>query len=169
MSRNGSAILSEDCRYRYRLERHGLAGAGAIAWIMVNPSMADADADDATIRKVIGFSERAGAGWVIVGNLFAWRATDIKELRALTRPVAQGYDNDEHLAAIMQAAPLVIAAWGPTAKLAPHHRHRWRVVHRMAAERQIALHCLGVCNDGQPRHPIMVSYDTPITPWRAPL
>ena len=72
-----SAVISDCGRYRYRLERHGLSGAGAVAWIMVNPSTADATTDDATIRKVVGFSERMGAGWLIVGNKFAYRATDI--------------------------------------------------------------------------------------------
>ena len=41
---------------------------------MVNPSTADAETDDPTIRKVKGFSERAGYGHIIVGNLFAFRA-----------------------------------------------------------------------------------------------
>jgi hypothetical protein len=66
-----SAIISDCGLYRYRLERHALSGAGSVAWIMVNPSTADATTDDATIRKVIGFSERMGAGWAIVGNKFA--------------------------------------------------------------------------------------------------
>jgi hypothetical protein len=53
-----SAVISPCGLYRYRLERHGLSGAGGVAWIMVNPSTADATQDDATIRKVIGFTER---------------------------------------------------------------------------------------------------------------
>jgi hypothetical protein len=81
-----SAVISPCGLYRYRLERHGLSGAGAVAWIMVNPSTADATQDDATIRKVIGFTERMGGGWAIVGNKFAYRATDVRELRRRRRP-----------------------------------------------------------------------------------
>src|SRR3954451_2301972 len=64
-----------------RLPRYGAArnrqcsdlrGGGMSA--MVNPSTADAETDDPTIRKVKGFSERAGYGHIIVGNLFAFRA-----------------------------------------------------------------------------------------------
>lgn len=160
------AIISDCGLYRYRLERHGLKGAGAIAWIMVNPSAADATNDDATIKKVIGFSERAGAGWLIVGNKFAYRATDIKELRRVENP--RGPDNDEHLQRILRDAPLVVVAWGPLAKLPDHLRSRWRTIVRMAADAGVQLMCLGTAQDGQPRHPLMVSYDTPLTPWRAP-
>ena len=117
-----SAIISDCGLYRYRLERHVLFGAGAVAWIMVNPSTADATADDATIRKVMGFSNRLGAGQVIVGNLFAFRATDVNALKAVRNPV--GPFNDEHLEQIIADADQLVVAWGPTAKLPPALRRR---------------------------------------------
>jgi hypothetical protein len=166
---SGSAIISPCGLYRYRLERHGLSGAAAVAWIMVNPSTADAKEDDATIRKVIGFTERFGGGWAVVGNLFAYRARDIKELRRLLAPEARGPDNNDHLEAIMLAAPTVVAAWGPTAKLPPLLRRRWVTVAQMAQRLGVQLMCLGTAQDGQPRHPLMLAYDTPLVPWKAPL
>lgn len=30
------------------------------------------------------------------------------------------------------------------------------------------LYCFGVAKDGQPRHTLMLAYDTPLVPWRAP-
>jgi hypothetical protein len=72
---------------------------------MVNPSTADAETDDPTIRKVKGFSERAGYGHIIVGNLFAFRATDIKQLRTARDP--NGPDNDWHIEQIMRTLMLV--------------------------------------------------------------
>lgn len=161
-----SAVISPCGTYRYRLERHGLSGAGAVAWIMVNPSTADATADDATIRKVIGFTERLGGGWAVVGNKFAYRATDVRELRGARDP--RGPDNDAHLADIMRAAPLVIAAWGPLSKLPPHLRERWHKVVRIAEEVGASLMCLGTAGDGHPRHPLMLAYDTPLIPWTRP-
>jgi hypothetical protein len=165
-SRDGSAVISPCGQYRYRLERHRLAGAGAVAWIMVNPSTADATEDDATIRKVMGFTERLGGGWAIVGNKFAYRATDVKELRRCADP--RGPENDAHLEQIMRDAPLVIAAWGPLAKLPDHLRRRWRTVCAIADRVGAELMCLGAAQDGQPRHPLMLAYDTPLTPWRRP-
>ena len=171
-SKPGSAIISDCGLYRYRLERHRLSGSGAVAWIMVNPSTADADNDDATIRKVIGFTERLGGGWAIVGNKFAYRATDIHALHALDPhrgpAIARGPDNDRHLAEIMRAAPLVIAAWGPLHKLPKSMRRRWRAVCEIADQSGAKLMCLGVANDGQPRHPLMLAYDTPLIEWKRP-
>lgn len=165
-SRVGSAVLSPCGAYRYRLERHGLAGAGAIAWIMVNPSTANATEDDATIRKVVGFTERLGGGWAIVGNKFAYRATDVRELRTARDP--KGPENDHHLRQIMRDAPIVIAAWGPLTKLHPPLRKRWTTICMLAREEGARLMCLGTAQDGQPRHPLMLAYDTPLTAWEAP-
>lgn len=159
-------VISDCGKYRYRLERHGLSGAGAIAWIMVNPSTADATQDDATIRKVVGFTERLGGGWAIVGNVFAWRATDVRELKTAYDP--HGPDNGKHLRAIMEDAALVIVAWGPTAKLPKLLRNRFRRVTAIAEELGCMLYCLGTANDGHPRHPLMLAYDTPLVPWSRP-
>lgn len=161
-----SAVLSDCGLYRYRLERHGLLGAGGVAWIMVNPSTADAKEDDATIRKVIGFTNRLGGGWAVVGNKFAYRATDVKELRRVADP--RGPENDAHLEQIMAAAPVVIAAWGPLGKLPPHLRKRWRTVAAIADRVGAKLMCFGTAQDGQPRHPLMLAYDTPLVEWKRP-
>lgn len=162
-----AAVISDCGRYRYRLERHAIgSGAGAVAWIMVNPSTADASADDATIRKVIGFSQRLGFGWLIVGNVFAFRSTDVRGLASVDDPI--GPDNEQHLRAIMREAGTVIVAWGPVAKVPKVHRARYQRVVRIAAELGVQLHCLGVAADGHPRHPLMLPYSQPLVPWKAP-
>lgn len=161
-----NAIISLCGLFRYRLERHGLSGAGAVAWIMVNPSTADATEDDQTIRRVIGFSERLGAGWLIVGNKFACQATDVGELRTCADP--RGPDNDRHLAEIMREAQTVIVAWGPLSKLPPTLRKRWTTVAMIARDAGVTLQCLGTAKDGHPRHPLMLAADTPLQPWTPP-
>jgi hypothetical protein len=163
-----SAVISDCGRYRYRLERHGLSGFGAVAWIMVNPSTADAETDDATIRKVVGFSERLGFDRAIVGNLFAYRATDIGQLKRVQN-TAIGPDNDYHLGHVLAQVETVIVAWGALSKLPPGLRHRWRGFVRLASDyRFVTLKCLGTAQDGHPRHPLMLSYNTPLRPWVAP-
>lgn len=163
-----SAILSPCGLYRYRLERDlgGLISGPTVAWIMVNPSTADATADDPTIRKVIGFSQRMGARRIIVGNLFAFRATDIKALRTAADPV--GPDGDQHLWQIMAAAGRIVVAWGPCAKLPKDLRRRWREVVDIAELRGLPLFCIGTAGDGHLLHPLMPSYDRPILPWSPP-
>jgi hypothetical protein len=157
-----SAIISPCGRYRYRLER-GLKVGPSVAFIMVNPSTADAEQDDATIRKCRGFATAHGYGHFIVGNLFAYRATDIKVLRVVDEPM--GIANDGHLKAIMHEADTVIVAWGPMAKLPRRLRKRWIDIVRIAGSLDKPLYCLGTAKDGHPRHPLMTPYSTPLTLW----
>ncbi len=158
-----SAIISECSLYRYRLER----GIGpAVAFIMVNPSTADAHYDDATIRKCIGFTKRLNRQRFIVGNLFAYRATDVKVLRTAPDPI--GPDNDRHLEEILRGAVTTIVAWGSLLKMPVNLRDRWKHVVSIADRFNIELKCLGVNNDGHPRHPLTTTYETPLTPWVRP-
>lgn len=164
--RGPSAVISGCGRYRYRLERPS-AGIGATAVIMVNPSTADATENDATIRKLLGFGARHSWGTILVGNLFAWRATDVRELTTAWDPV--GPLNDLHLRAILADADRVLVAWGPVAKVPPALRDRWRQVVKMIDEAGHQPLAIGKpVAGGQPRHPLMPSYEEPIAPWVAP-
>ena len=74
-----TARLSDDGRFRYYLTRRWGEGP-ALGWVMLNPSTADATTDDATIRRVLRFTEAAGYHALEVVNLYAWRARDRKVL-----------------------------------------------------------------------------------------
>lgn len=160
---SGSAIISDCGTYRYRLER----GAGrAIAFIMVNPSTADAENDDATIRKCCGFAERLFCDKIIVGNKFAYRATDVNELRNARDPI--GPENDKHIEQILRDADLHIAAWGSLNKIPETLRSRWKEVIRIADRVGVRMHCIGFNLDASPRHPLMTSYNAIMVPWTVP-
>lgn len=163
-----SAIISECGLYRYRLERGNPSNTPVAAFIMVNPSTADAEQDDATIRKCRGFSQEYGFGRFIVGNLFAYRATDIKALKGISFSEAVGPDNDYHLHQIIGDADRIIVAWGPAAKVPKDFRNRWQKIVNLANGWGKPLYCISTVNDGHPRHPLMASYKTPLTEWRAP-
>lgn len=158
-----SAVISQCGRWRYRLTREtGLSGP-TLTVVMVNPSTADETKDDATIRKVLGFARRLGAGRVVVGNLFALRATDVRDLRHAPDPV--GPENDEHIRAMMCEAEALLFAWGPATKVPPIWRGRWREVQEMARVAGKRPMCLGVAKCGHPRHPLMVPYAQPFEWW----
>lgn len=134
------------------------------AVIMVNPSTADAEMDDATIRKLKGFAARWKWDRLIVGNLFAYRATDVRELGKVDDPV--GPENDEHLFSMMAEADELVFAWGPLAKQPKAHRDRWSRVAWIAHEAIIEPKSIGVpAKDGHPKHPLMLAYDTPLMEW----
>lgn len=85
------ATLSDCGKYRYWLERSWEeTGKGFVNWIMLNPSTADAEIDDQTIRKCIGFSKLWGYDGMHVVNLFAFRATDPESLYGCGCPVGLG-------------------------------------------------------------------------------
>lgn len=161
-----SAVISACGSYRMRLDRDLGRSGPAVAILGVNPSTADATRNDATIRKDIGFGDRLGWGRIIKGNKFAFRATDVRALRVCADPI--GPENDRYLCEIMAEADIVVAAWGPLAKLPPRLRWRWRDIVSIANSIGKPLHCFGTARDGQPRHTLMLGYDTPLTEWVVP-
>lgn len=159
-----SAVISDCGRYRYRLERQ-TAGVGATAVIMVNPSTADAEQDDATIRKLRGFGDRNQWGRIIVGNLFAYRATDVRELAHASDAI--GPENDDHLLRIAAEVNRAVFAWGPVTKQPRALRQRWeRVADIFVHLRPLRIGEPAKC--GHPRHPLMLAYAEPIQPWENP-
>lgn len=161
-----SAVISPCGLYRLRLDR-GIAADGLVALVLgVNPSKADGEVDDPTVVKVWGFGRRLGWRMFMMGNKFAFRATDVGELKTAADPI--GPDNDAYIEAAMRQADVVIAAWGPLAKLPRHLRGRWVEVAAIADRVGKPLKCWGTAQDGQPRHPLMLAYDTPLIDWKRP-
>lgn len=108
-----SAVISECGRYRYRLWRKWAESERMpIMWLMLNPSTADADIDDATIRRCMKFSETWGYGSMWVGNLFAWRSTDPTALFGMTEDQRIGPENQEHLISMAHESEKIVCAWG---------------------------------------------------------
>ena len=152
-----SARLSECGTYRYQLTRQW--GDGPIAcFLMLNPSTADADQDDQTIRKCRGFARREGCGGFIVANLFAFRATDPKQLLTADDPI--GPENDamtrDAIRCATETGGPIIAAWG---------------AHKIVGDRAKlvvtwaeGIQCLGLTKAGHPRHPLYLKGDAPLIP-----
>jgi hypothetical protein len=148
------AWYSRDHRYRYLLTRSWDSGLPAVTFLMLNPSTATAETDDNTVRRCRGYASAWGMGELIVVNLFAWRATDPRELRRVDDPV--GPRNDDVLRAACRPGRLVVAAWGV------HGRTRNRAAEVMALLSGVDLSCLEITAPGQPRHPLFCLAD--VTP-----
>lgn len=152
------ALISKDGRYRYWLTRSWGQG-DRLCFVMLNPSTADADYDDPTIRRCIGFAKREDYDGINVVNLFAFRATDPGDLRRASRfgMDITGPENDKW---INEAFPFghVVFGWGSNA------RH-WPLRTEAVAGMVEGPMCLGVTKDGHPRHPLMVRADEPFVNW----
>ena len=143
------AVLDGD--YRYHLTRRWGPKIDTVVWVMLNPSTADADVDDPTIRRCISFSAELGADSLRVVNLYAYRATDPKHLLAVEDPVGPMNNTvirETLLAARAMRSP-VIGAWGVNARA-----DRVSEFVTIADECRVPLHCLCITKSGMPLHPL---------------
>jgi len=150
------AVISDDGQYRYRLWRTWNVAKPTIAFVMLNPSTADATENDPTIRRCIGFAKDWGYGSIEVANLFALRATNPAELREHPAPV--GEENDTHLKRVCERSEMVVAAWGANGGLQGRAR---RVAQLLDAD----LYALDTTKDGHPVHPLYQPKDAEPEPW----
>lgn len=148
----GSASFDRSGRYRYSLLRTWNPAQGRVAFVMLNPSTADAEQNDPTIRRCLGYARDWGYGSLEVVNLFAFRATQPNELFRAAAPV--GPRNAHYLRRAADAADLMVLAWGFHGARTDHHRQVWR---RLARRR--TLTCLRLLASGQPAHPLYLPRD----------
>lgn len=161
-----SAVISECGRYRYALGRRWDDALPVCVFVMLNPSTADADIDDPTIRRCISFAKREGCGAICVVNLYAFRATEPKDMKNATDPF--GPNNIDTLGQTFEEARRrnwrVIVAWGAHGT----YLEADVAIATLAKQHQITLECFGVTGTGQPKHPLYVKGDTPLIDWTAP-
>ena len=123
-------------------------------FIGLNPSTADETKPDPTVRRCIRFAKDWGYDGLIMTNLFAWRATLPRDMKAEDEPV--GGENDEWLLRLAQQAGVVVAAWGTHGT---HLRRDGNVRALLAGK----LHYLRLTKDGLPSHPLYLPANlTPI-------
>lgn len=152
------ATISPCGLYRYSLRRQiRPASDQTCLFIMLNPSTADAKADDPTVRRCIRFASDWGYNWLTVVNLFALRATDPQSLTNAADPI--GPNNDAWILDRVNAADLVVCAWGKHGAL----MDRAKAVLELLAWRD--LHCLALNRDGSPKHPLYVASATKPQPF----
>jgi len=165
-----SAILSPCGAYRYRLEREVPRGMledeGVVyAYFGINCSVADASVNDATVKKWIGFTRANGGRRFIVGNPFAFRSTDVRALASCADPV--GPDNAAHLAQIIADADLLVPCWGSRTKLPERLHAHLDALEALLRASGKPIRIFGLTKSGDPMHPLMLGYDTPLIEWPA--
>lgn len=151
------ADISPCGRYRYALWRKWGPG-GTCMFVGLNPSTADATLDDPTIRRCIGFARSWGYGGLMMTNLFAWRATQPRDMMAADDPV--GPDNDVTLRTAYLNAEVTVAAWGAYGTYGGRHNAVRAMLPR--------LHYLRLTKDGHPGHPLYLPASLRPVQWVTP-
>lgn len=153
-----TATFSTCERYRFTLSRVWEKAGKSALFVMLNPSTADEIKNDPTVERCERRARHHGFGAFTVCNIFAWRATDPRDMRAAADPVGAG--NDEAILQNAAQADLVVCAWGTHGA----HLDRGPAVKAMLDTATTPLHHLGLSKAGHPKHPLYISYD--VTPMR---
>lgn len=147
------AIFSDDRKYRYALWRIWSNNRPLLMLIGLNPSKANEFINDPTITRGIVRADKNRFGGLLMGNLYAFVSTDPNEL--LKNSDFVGEFTDYYLQKMLELSnSKALCGWGsfkPVTLRAP-------IVLSFIKE----PYCLGVNADGQPKHPLYVSYNTPM-------
>jgi hypothetical protein len=158
------ATFSTDRKYRYVLWRDWDLSKPVVVFIMLNPSTADELENDPTVERCERRAKKMGYGGLVVLNLFAFRATDPKELYSCLDPI--GIQNDEAIAnQVMKAhkeGGIIICGWGTHGKLFSRGQ---KVLARFSLIFGIKPYYLELNKDGTPKHPLYISYNIKPKVW----
>ncbi len=154
-----SVALYSDCeRYRYALTREWGPGERAL-FVMLNPSTATEVQNDPTVERCERRSRALGFGGFRVTNIFAWRDTDPRKMRAAAVPV--GPENDTTILDGAAWANRIICAWGTHGA----HLGRGAQVEALLRASTLPLHHLGLTKEGHPKHPLYIAYTQQPEAW----
>ena len=148
-------VFSSDRCYRYTLIHRWddlLRPEHGIAWICLNPSTADENQLDPTLRRIRDFSASWGYSYFVMLNLFAWRATLPADLKRSTYPV--GPENDHWIKHWSGRVDRVMVGWGE------HGTHTGRDRQVLAYLDQKKIFCLKRNASTQPQHPLYIAKKT---------
>lgn len=154
---NSGAIFDESRAYRYTLWRRWVPEARPakmVAFIGLNPSTADEQVNDNTIRRCIDFAKTWKFDGMVMLNLFAFRATDPKHMKAQSDPI--GPKNDDAIWIVTRDVGRVVCVWGAHGT----HRERYFTVRSILRRSVNESWCFGRTDKGHPRHPLYLPKGT---------
>ena len=155
-----SAALSPCGTFRLSLVRRWSAGP-TLVWLGHNPSTADADLDDPTIRREVAFSAREGYGGLVKVNAMDMRATDPAALIA-AGAVPSSPGNGDAIMCACAGRDVIVATGSPHRRLSAYVEEAVRAAEAVAR----SVRCLGRNADRSGKHPLYVRGDAPFLPWR---
>ena len=156
-----SVAIYSDCeKYRYSLTRSWNDAGRKATFVMLNPSTATEVQNDPTVERCERRARALGFGAFQVTNIFAYRATDPRDMRAQSDPIGDG--NDAAILTAANWADAIICAWGT------HGAHMGRgaqIEAILRSQLNKPLHHLGLSKAGHPKHPLYISYAQQLIEW----
>jgi hypothetical protein len=150
-----AAVFSPCRSFRYSLSRVWNPKLPKVMFVGLNPSTADEQKDDPTVRRCITFAQKWSFGGLVLVNLFAYRSTDPEGLLEVDDPI--GTENDTHILANARAVGRIVLIWGTKGTLLDRDQH----VITFFPD----AHCLGFTKDGHPKHPLYLVGNTRMRPF----
>ncbi len=146
------AVYSNCELYRYCLTRVWNPKSAKVTFVMLNPSTATELQNDPTVERCEHRARALGFGGFKVTNIFAWRDSDPRKMRAAKAPI--GLENDVTIQEACAWADQVIAAWGTHGA---YLNRGVQVVELLRQSGKPILH-LGLSKKGHPKHPLYIAY-----------
>lgn len=154
-----TAIYSDCERYRYSLTRVWDTDGKRAHFVMLNPSTATEVQNDPTVERCERRARTLGFGAFRVTNIFAWRDTDPRAMRAAADPV--GPANDAAILDGADWADQTIAAWGTHGA----HLDRGPQIEHLLRQSGKPIYHLGLSKAGHPKHPLYLPYSQQPELW----
>lgn len=140
---DSGAIISDCKKYRYRLWRIWDADKGNVMFVLHNPSTADENNDDPTVRRCVNYAKSWGYGGIYICNLYPYRATNPKDL--LNKPFEEisPPQNMYYINQTLKKCSLHVLAYGNPA-----------IKDTTPVLFDNIYMCLGLTKKGNPKHPL---------------
>ncbi len=155
LSEKREAVFSDCRKYRYSLSQIWDEDKEPLYWLMLNPSTADEVKNDPTVERCERRARMWGYGGSVVLNIFAYRATDPKNMRTQKDPV--GPDNDAWIRKLARRSQelVVVGGWGEHGS----HMARGQAVLDIFKQANGRINALKINASGHPAHPLYIAYD----------
>lgn len=152
---NSGALFSEDRTHRYLLWRIWDDEKPLIAWLMLNPSIANEDKLDPTLRRCKQYSINNNYGGMIILNIFSLVSTDPKGLKLLDISSHYIEENFKNISNVLTNIPIVLGFGANSDKYHPGFLQN--KIYPLLKDKEV--YALKITKNGLPSHPLYLSYN----------
>jgi hypothetical protein len=163
LNSNQGACFSEDRKHRYLLWRKWSENPG-IAFLLLNPSIADENILDPTLKRCKQFANDNGFGSMIIMNVFSIVSTDPKGLRDLNLKSHYISSNLQHINYITSHIPIILGFGTNADKYHPGFLKN--TIYPILKDKKV--YSLKVTKNGLPSHPLYLPANSKMMTFHLP-